>query len=65
MIEILKREKANLKNKSFEHRNDYDILLIKHKNSLQINSNTRNHLSLEGNSIKDVNTNDKLNKSIN
>ena len=65
MIEILKREKANLKNKSFEHRNDYDILLIKHKNSLQINSNTRNHLSLDSDSLKDANTNDKINKSIN
>ena len=65
MIEILKREKANLKNKSFEHRNDYDILLIKHKNSLEINSNTRNHSSLDSGSLKDVYTNDKINKSIN
>ena len=65
MIAILKRENANLKNKSFEHRNDYDILLIKHKNSLQINSNTRNHLFLDSSSLKDVNTNDKINKSIN
>ena len=65
MIAIFKREKANLKNKSFEHRNDYDILLIKHKNSLEINSNTRNHSSLDSGSLKDVYTNDKINKSIN
>ena len=65
MITIIKKEKGNLKNKSFEHRNDYDILLIKHKNSLQINSSSRNTLSLDKGSIKDENTNDKLNKSIN
>ena len=65
MIAIFKREKAKLKNKSFEHRNDYDILLIKHKNSLEINSNTRNHSSLDSGSLKDVYTNDKINKSIN
>ena len=65
MITIIKKEKGNLKNKSFEHRNDYDILLIKHKNSLLINSSSRNTLSLDKGSIKDENTNDKLNKSIN
>ena len=65
MIAIIKIEKGNLKNKSFEHRKDYDILLIKLKNSLQINSSTRNQLSLDNGSMKDENTNDKLNKSIN
>ena len=65
IVAILKNENSNLKNKSFEHRKNYDILLIKHKNSLQINSSTRNHLSLESDSMKDVHTNDIINKSIN
>ena len=64
MVQIIKIEKGNLKNKSFEHRKDYDILLIKQKNSLPINTSTRNHLSLDNDSIKYVNTNDKINKSI-
>jgi len=49
MIAIFKRVKVNLKNKSFELRDDYDVLIVthnKHKNSI------------------DVNTNDKINKSI-
>ena len=67
MIAIFKRVKVNLKNKSFELRDDYDVLIVthnKHKNSLDINSNTRNYLSLDSGSLKDVNTNDKINKSI-
>ena len=67
MIAIFKRVKVNLKNKSSELRDDYDVLVVthnKHKNSLDINSNTRNHLSLDNGSLKDVNTNDKINKSI-
>ena len=65
MIAIIKIEKDNLKNKSFEHRKNYDILLIKHKNSLLTNSSTRNQLSIDNGYMKDENTNDKLNKSIN
>ena len=65
MIEILSNEKNNIKNKSFEQRNNYDILLIKSKNSLQLNSNTRNPLSLENDSLKTENSKDKINKSIN
>ena len=64
MIAVLKKE-LNLKNKSFEHRKDYDILLIKHKNSMKTNSTSRNHLSSESDSKKDIITNDKLNKSFN
>jgi hypothetical protein len=65
MIEILSNEKNNIRNKSFEQRNNYDILLIKSKNSFQLNANTRNRLSLENDSLKTENSKDKINKSIN
>ena len=65
MIAILKKEQINLKNKSFEQRNNYDILFTKHKNSIRTKSTVRNNLSSESDFIKNVNMNDKINHSIN
>ena len=66
-ILVLKKEKLNIKNKSFEQRKDYDILLIKHKhkNSMQTDSTSRNRLSLKSDSSNVVHIGDKINKSIN
>ena len=62
---ILKQEKVTFKNKSFEQRNYYEILVINHINSLQSSkSTTRNRLSSENESIKNVFTTDKINKSM-
>ena len=64
IIDIIKKEKSNIKNKSFEQVKDY-ILYIKQKNSIQSSSNSRNIFSVESASINEVNTNEILNKSIN
>ena len=62
---ILKQEKVTFKNKSFEQRNYYEILVINHINSFQSSkSTTRNRLSSENESIKNVFTTDKINKSM-
>ena len=58
---LLKSEKVRLKNKSFEQR-DYNVLVIgqRHKDSIQSNSTTRNRLSMQSDSLKDVNTGSKI-----
>ena len=64
IIDILNKEKSNIKNKSFEQVKDY-ILYIRHKNSIQSSSTSRNILSIESASINNVNTNEIINKAIN
>ena len=61
IIVILKSEKVSLKNKSFEQR-DYNVLVIgqRHKDSMQSNSTARNRLSMQSDSLKDVNTGSKI-----
>ena len=59
IIITLKSEKISLKNKSFEQRKDY-ILVIGHKSSMESNSTSRNRLSIQSDSLKDVNTGSKI-----
>ena len=64
IIDIINKEKTNIKNKSFEQVRDY-ILYIRHKNSIQSSSTSRNIFSIDCASINNVNTNEIINKSIN
>ena len=64
IISIFKKEIINKKNKSFEHTNNY-ILLIKGNNSTKTSSSTRNQISLENYSNDGVYTSEKINQSIN
>ena len=64
IIDIINKEKINIKNKSFEQVRDY-ILYIRHKNSIQSSSTSRNIFSIDCASINNVNTNEIINKSIN
>ena len=64
IISIFKKEIINKKNKSFEHTNNY-ILLIKGSNSRNTSSSTRNQISLENYSNDGVYTSEKINQSIN
>ena len=62
IILIFKSEKISFKNKSFEQRNERNdyVLVVRHKDSMQTNSTSRNRLSIQSDSIKDVNTGAKI-----